>query len=46
MIHASKIFYDALFKGEVRRGMGSVCAETHPHPSPPLEGEGAGRAEG
>jgi hypothetical protein len=28
------------FKGEARRGMGYARAETHPHPSPPLEGEG------
>jgi hypothetical protein len=30
------------FKGEVRRGMGSEAAEClpHPHPNPPLEGEG------
>jgi len=29
------------FKGEVRRGMGRLGAEdTHPHPNPPLEGEG------
>ncbi len=29
------------FKGEVRRGMGCFKAEiTHPHPNPPLEGEG------
>ena len=39
------------FKREVRRGMGEVCSgqfisdttgysRTHPHPNPPLEGEG------
>jgi aminomethyltransferase len=30
------------FKGEVGRGMGfaQVAARTHPHPNPPLEGEG------
>jgi hypothetical protein len=30
------------FKGEVRRGMGVVLATMlpHPHPNPPLEGEG------
>jgi hypothetical protein len=32
------------FKGEVRRGMVFVsinATENHPHPGPPLEGEGA-----
>jgi hypothetical protein len=31
------------FKGEVRRGMvfGRMIIRPHPHPSPPLEGEGA-----
>jgi len=30
------------FKGEVRRGMGLIVHQIlpHPHPSPPLEGEG------
>jgi len=30
------------FKGEVRRGMGLILHQIlpHPHPSPPLEGEG------
>ena len=28
-------------KGEAGRGMGSFAvSETHPHPNPPLEGEG------
>jgi hypothetical protein len=33
------------FKGEVRRGMGCavvrLLVSPHPHPNPPLEGEGA-----
>ncbi len=28
------------FKGEAGRGMGENGVQTHPHPSPPLEGEG------
>ena len=28
------------FKGEVRRGMGRFSDKPHPHPGPPLEGEG------
>jgi hypothetical protein len=31
------------FKGEARRGMGflAIANKPHPHPNPPLQGEGA-----
>jgi hypothetical protein len=35
--------FSSPFKGEVRRGMGLLQSrnnKTHPHPDPPLEGEG------
>ncbi len=39
---AAPVSFSSPFKGEAGRGMGQVQAgpQTHPHPGPPLEGEG------
>ncbi len=38
---AERALHSSPFKGELGRGMGiSKAKKTHPHPSPPLEGEG------